>query len=326
MSRFSPIGFLLIATVALSLLPAAALAEVQWQRMDTDHFAIFFPAEEGPGAMVFAKRAEKIREHVVEELGLDFKVKVTVYLAPDRETYNELQPRGHVPEWSIGTALVSRNTIIMFSPRGVTRESVRSDTAEVFAHELAHVTLHILARGQRLPRWLQEGVAQLVARQWRTRDTLNLTWAVLLGRLIPLSNLGNNWPKSGGRARLAYTESLSFIIYLRQNLYLTPVLIKLRNGMPLHDALVEVTERNLLELEAAWRSNLRRRQTWILLFDEGFLWFAMALLLIVGYVVVKFRRRKQYQRLGDGVRVRRSRADAEAELDDLLDEDNYRWH
>jgi len=283
----------------LLLLPATAGAQTDWASLSTEHFDIRYPPDETRGAQVFAAYAEKAQRHVAAEFGVPLTGKVIVFLAPDRETFTRLQPRNHVPEWAIGTALSSRNTIVMFSPRGANQESVRADAAQVFAHELAHIELDRLADGRYLPRWFQEGVAQLVAREWRTGDTFRLSMAVLADRLIPLANLGAHWPKSASRAKLAYVESLSVVIYLRTNLFLKPLLERIAAGESFHDALIEVTGRDLFALEADWHDFLHRRQTWMLLLDDGCIWFFAAAVLFVGYLLVRARKRRKYETLDD---------------------------
>lgn len=284
----------------LVLLAAPAAAQVEWQRMDTTHFAIYFPENEGPGAMIFAKRAEKTQNHVAEELGYELLEKTNVYLAPDRETYNVLQPRGHVPEWSIGTAIPRHNKIVMFSPRGSYREKVRAESAQVFAHELTHITVNKMLPLRNIPRWLDEGLAQLVAHEWQTRDTLLLTIAVLADNLIPLHELRDSWPLKAKKARLAYLESLSLILYLRETRRLTPLLHSLRRGKSLRAALLETTGTDMSGLETRWLKQLKRQHSWpLLLMNRGFLWFVTALILIVGYLLVRRRRRRQYELLDD---------------------------
>jgi len=158
-----------------------------------------------------------------------------------------------------------------------------------------------------------------------------MTLAVLGDSLIPLYELTYRWPKTERRAKVAYAQSLSFVLYLRQNLYLTPLLTEMRRGKNAHEALVEVTGLNLFQLENRWLRYLQRKHTWIMLFNEGCVWFAMALILVVGYVLVKLRRRRQYETLDgdDGSRRRRSqRGRRFDDVDDLLDESKWGdgWH
>jgi hypothetical protein len=258
----------------------------------------------------------------VGELGHDFKIKIKVYLAPDRDAYRELTGGNRKSEWSIGSALAGEDTIVMFSPRGSYREKVHADAAQVFAHELAHVTLFNVLRRQDVPNWLQEGIAQMVARDWSRVDTARLTVAVLADRLIPLSELTGRWPANESEAHLAYAESLSLVLYLRDNLYLTPLLAAIRDGQDTLGALQKTTGLDLSELEKRWHEYLRRKHTWVLLFDEGCLWGFMALLLVLGYFVVRWQRRKQYARLDDPVRRRRKGRHYD-DIDDLIDDSKW---
>lgn len=296
--------------------------QVKWQRLDTVNFALLFPEEEAAGVVIFGERAEKIRQHVVKEIGQDFKIKIKVYLAPDRESYRALLGGSRRSEWSIGSALAGKDTIVMFSPRGSYREKVQADAAQVFAHELAHIALFNVLRRKDVPRWLTEGVAQMVAREWNKSDSVRLTIAVLSDNLIPLADLADHWPSDKTQAKLAYAESLSLVLFLRDNLYLTPLLVAMRDGTDWLTALRKVTEMDFDTFLGQWHDYLKRKHTWILLFDEGCLWVFMALLLVAGYFVVKLQRRRQYARLDDQERGRRKGRHYD-DIDDLIDDSKW---
>jgi len=335
MRRVLPIVLMLLAVALTNLAagpqgvsaapnPQSAIGNRQfdWQRLDTVHFAIFFPPEEGPGAVIFGRRAEQIRRRVIKEIGQDFKLKVQVYLAPDRDTYRALLGNSRKSEWSIGSALPGQDTIVMFSPRGTYREKVRADSAQTFAHELAHITLFNVLRRQDIPMWLQEGIAQMVSGERSAADTARLTIAVLADHLIPLDELTYRWPTDESRARLAYAEALSLVLYLRDNLFLTPLLVNMRDGQDAVAALEKTADMDLLTLEKQWHEYLRRKHTWIMLFDEGCLWAFAALLLVVGYFVVRWQRRKQYAKLDEPTHGRR-RGRHYDDIDDLIE--NSKW-
>jgi len=290
---------LLIIGAFILALPVSGWCGVNWQRLDTSNFIVFFPEDEGPGAMVFGQRAEKIRTYVLSEMGQNSTTKINVYLAPDRGTFDTLQPKHHAPEWSVGTAIAAQETIVMFSPRGSLKEGVRADDAEVFAHELAHLYLADLLKSRSIPRWLQEGLAQMVARQWERGDALRLTLAVLVDRLIPLSALMNRWPEAQGPAHLAYAEAFSFTLFLRKKQYLAPMLSAMNNGRGAPEALTAISGKDLRQLEEEWRAYLKENQTWVLLSNQGCLWTFAALMAFAAFFLLKLRRRRQYEALDD---------------------------
>jgi Peptidase MA superfamily len=285
-------------TLFLLLLPALAVAAPRWIRYDSAHFGIFFVEREIRSATAFAKSAEELRTRVVKAFG-EFDEKIIVYLAPDRETYNELQPRDHIPEWSVGTAFPAKATIIMFSPTGALVEGLHGDNRQVFIHELAHVALFQVLGGRHAPNWLDEGLAQFVAREWQSTDSVRLTVALLFDGLIPLSELTTHWPRGGSRAKLAYAQSLSLVIYLNQRRDLLPLLAALADGQNSARAVRSATGLAPSVFEKRWRRYLERRHTWLSVLNTRCIWSASGLLAVFGYFIFRRRQRRKYARLDD---------------------------
>ena len=293
-------GFSLSALVLFSLLLAVpAAADTQWMRYDSQHFGVFFPRDEVRSATAFAKSAEALREEVVRTLPGDFDAKVLVYLAPDRETYESLQPGRNVPTWSVGVAYPKKRTIIMFSPTGALREGLHGSTARTFVHELSHVALFEILGRRHPPRWLDEGVAQMVAQEWSSYDSVRLTAAVLFDGLIPLSELTTRWPKTGSRAKLAYAVSLSLVIYLKHKRRLKPLIAALAEGQSSSRALHSATGLSLSGLQKRWRRYLERRHTWLTILNRSCIWSGMSLLAIISWIIFRLRQRRRYEALDD---------------------------
>lgn len=277
-------------------------APLKWSPYETEHFIIYFTVRENEQAETFGRDAEHLYRPMTRTMGEVFEEKITVYLAPDRETYNALQPQRTAPEWSVGTAIPRKNMLIMFSPSGAFREGIRGNTKQTFIHELTHLALHRLAGDRRVPRWLDEGLAQMLAGQWSTSDSYRLTVAVLFGRLIPLDELVRGWPDGAARARLAYAQSLSLVIYLDKEGYLQPLLQAIKQGYPNQKALkAAIGLASLRDLEKNWRRYLRRHHTWLVVLNHGCIWSLIGLLALVAYFVMRRKRRRQYERLDDGL-------------------------
>ncbi|NLH50335.1 MAG: hypothetical protein GX444_17280 [Myxococcales bacterium] len=294
--------FFRLALLLLLLLPAprARCAEPRWVRFDTEHFGIQFPDQEASAGVSFGKTLEALRGRVLAVIpAAGDAPKVNVLLAPDRASFDQLQPDGRAPEWAVGTANVKTRTIIVYSPRGALDKRLSDEYEKTVLHELSHVYLSDAVQGRHLPRWLNEGVAQLVAGQWTSMDAARLTVTLLLDRLIPLKDLINHWPETESRAKLAYAESLALTNYLQESGRLSPVLENIRAGQTSSEALKSATGASLQTFEKRWLRFLRQKYTWLSILNQGCLWTFMALLLVVGWFLVKLRRKKQYERLDD---------------------------
>ncbi len=291
----------ILAVALFAAAPTAAFAGSgpMWARLDTQHFGVIFPTSELAVVTRYVQNLETLRGRVVHGLGVDPPDKVVVRLVPNREAYESIQPDQRPPKWSAGAARVDEKTIFLFSPSGALREGLRGGDADVFVHELSHVYLYLALGERRAPRWLDEGVARMIAGEWSSMDSARLTLALLVDGLIPLRELVTQWPAAGERARLAYAESLSLAIFLRQQGWLAPLLAKLKGGYSVVDALPLATGLGLSGLEAQWKTHLRRHHTWLTMLNQGAMWFLLAVLLVLGWIVTKIRRRRQYERLDD---------------------------
>ena len=285
---------LLFAQAARAQAPAGFLLQ------EVSGFRIHYRAPDARAARTLAERGPEIRGQMARDLGVTYPLTVDVWLAASPDDYRTVQPAGARPEWSVGVAYPARRAIVLYAPRAAVWAGKRIDFLQVFTHELAHVYLADALGGAEAPRWLQEGYAKLRARELTLGMSTEMTWAYLLGKLIPLRDLIDRFPRSEGRARLAYAESLSFVAYLihqyGENGFQS-FLARLRAGLPGDQALARTTGKDLLQLEDDWLTFLALRYTVLRIFaDSGTLWAVAGLLIIVGWLRV---RRRQKRRLAE---------------------------
>jgi hypothetical protein len=69
------------------------------------------------------------------------------------------------------------STVVLFPAR--TRTYPETDLRSLLHHELAHVLVARTSRGAAVPRWFNEGVATVAARQWGLEDRARFTLAVI---------------------------------------------------------------------------------------------------------------------------------------------------
>jgi Peptidase MA superfamily len=285
--------------IIVLLVPALALAQSQsWETIETDNFMIYYPPDEHGAGEALAKVAEPIRKKTVKVIGYDFKHKTRVYLAPDRETYESIQPRAKVPEWSVGVAFENENLIVQYTPRGARKEGFNYDLVKVFHHELCHIVLGLALRDQKIPRWLDEGFAKYLAHEWSSGDTFRMTVAVVFGRLIPLNELMNAFPKDENQARIAYLESKSFVSFLARIKVLPRIIRGMRSGLTAEAAVARSTGYSMSVLEERWLKYLKRRHTWIYLaMRTEVIWSSMAILFLIAYWRVRIRMKRKLRRM-----------------------------
>jgi hypothetical protein len=250
--------------------------------------------------------SQGIEERVKEGLGLRSLQEIQVTIASSHKDFLSLQPSGRKAEkWAAALAYPSQDRILMKSPRLLLGGQPRYE--QVFLHEVAHVALdqasrlgaqsgaapgkHVTRAGSPatgIPRWLHEGFAIHMAREWSPTREVVLTRAVLAGKLIPLGRLVNAFPEEESQAQLAYAQSADLVHYLIHtygNEAFLDFVIALGRGHRFGHASRTILGQDFLALEEDWRRRLRRRYTWVpLLASTGSLWFLASLVFLAAYV------------------------------------------
>jgi hypothetical protein len=289
------IGFILVAlgTVAVSGVQADLVIQTPLVR-------VVHPPALKARAVQIAELSPAIIRSLEARLGLPFDLQPTVVPAPDRATFHRLGGR----EWFTAFALPRKQLVVLDMSR------LRQSSDDLYAtlkHEYAHLLLHRAIDRRRLPRWLDEGVAQ-----WAS-DGLSeylpvarrplLPQAASTGRLFFLDELADRFPNDAQSLQLAYEQSRSFVNYLVR-LYgadaLPSLLQSLAAGAAPWEAFEEVFGVSLVAAEDDWRSNLHSPGFWLANLAGhiyGVLFFLAAMATVLAYL--RFRHRKRHYRDGE---------------------------
>lgn len=168
---------------------------------------------------------------------------------------------------------------------------------KVLTHEIAHL---LFARNipEKMPLWLEEGLAMHVAHEMRFGDRLKLAYAKVFNRIIKLRELDLGFPQDEKRMALAYAESYSVVECILQTNHIS--LKAFIKGLTRRDEHGSVVSRYWLSyirenIEMKWRAWLGSHWKNIILIIIGptMFWFAISLLFIIAYV----KKRKQQKAL-----------------------------
>lgn len=218
----------------------------------------------------------------------------TIVLAPTPRAFAEATGGG-APEWAGGVAIPDARVIVL--PTYPIPNVRPADAAATLRHEIAH-----LALAQRLPepipRWFTEGYAEVAAGSWDVESGWTLRVAFVLGRAPRLDSLELAWPRSAGRARLAYLLSATMVDHLRRRTGEEGFALLMDNWRRegTLDQAVRVTwGMTMGQLEDEWRREVKRRYGWLsIAANVGLVWFAAMLL---GFVALIPRRRRNRARM-----------------------------
>jgi len=302
MRRFLPLVLLLLLALPTSLFAAPPTApgfesitagSLRFHYRDKDAGIAAALAEQGPAAL----------ERIAEKTGVSSPRVIDVVLAPTFAEFAAVQP-GTPPSWAAGTAYWERGEVYLRSRM----PHLGADPIDkVFVHELVHVVLGRSFGERPIPRWLNEGAAKLFAGELDPSDHATLVQAALGGALLDLEDITGRWPRSPGRARLAYAQSSDFVAWLadRGDDVLPRVIAELSSGVDVDTALERATGQRLRALEDDWRGRITFWHALLpVIGGSGVTWGFGALV----FVIAAFRRRRAFHAKVDAMEQREAAA------------------
>jgi hypothetical protein len=160
------------------------------------------------------------------------------------------------PSWVGGQAYPETNIVII----GVSTDQLdwgKSTEAHELTHVLVgHLTFSCLGF---IPTWLNEGLAMYGEGGPAAADATQFDQAKDANQLLALSSLAGAFSDEANRATLSYTEAYSVVNYLIQTNgrdKMTTLLISLRNGNTIDQALQSSYGYDTNGLEDAWRASI----------------------------------------------------------------------
>lgn len=291
------------AGAALLAWLVAAPAHAQAVRARVGLCAIEGPAGSSRAVEALAGEAAHLLGTVERELGASPVAAFRVVLippgarwtrgtAPLDSALNRID--SDVPPWAAGYTLPARRLIVI---RLAEAARYPYGTVEsVFAHEVAHLVLHD-ALGERLPRWLDEGLATWQGRRWSLVDAFALSASMMLR---PLPRLGTAdslfWGDEAG-ARMAYAQAFTFTAWSvrRYGESFPARLVREMARRPLESAWQAAAGEPLRAAEEGWRRSAAVRFRWLpWIGTSGVIWAALSML--AGLASARRRRLQRAQR------------------------------
>ncbi|MBW2308601.1 MAG: hypothetical protein JRG73_16885 [Deltaproteobacteria bacterium] len=260
----------------------------------TTHFSFTYrPQDQRPLQSLF-RGAEDILEKIRNHLPPSPPHLIQVMIASSNKEFRQLQPGPKVPAWVLAIAYPQRGIILMKAPRIITQG--HPDLLKTFRHELTHILLGRAFGSRPIPRWLQEGMAQLMEETWNFNRITVMTRAVLADELIPLWDMSDSFPADLHKAEVAYAESyyfLSFILNKFGRRALQNFIGEISQGVDLDVAISRATEMRLREVIQLWERYIKLRFNWIpIITGGGAMWFVASSVLVIGYLVKRRRARR----------------------------------
>ena len=288
-----------ITCVAALLLLQTSVAAAQPLTINTAQIVVVYEAPLESAAAEVVRIYPKIKLNLEEMLGWNLDARPQVVLVNNTQsfrnlTHNNLFVAFAVPEKQLIVIDYSRMNIHPFT------------LSVTLKHELCHLLLHHYISRHSLPKWLDEGVCQWVSdgigeifvnKGWSGLDS-----AVMAGRIIPLVQLTDYFPRDGAALILAYEQSKSLINYVDRRYgdqAIMQILDFLKNGAAVETALMDSLGLSPRQLEKEWLSHLERTPRWLVFLANhlyAIIFFLAAVLTMLGFMRHRRRRQRIYEK------------------------------
>ncbi len=226
---------------------------------------------------------------------------VTAVLAHTPAAFDELTG-GQVPEWRAGVAIPELGLLVV--PTGEGPRVLDPAGVRVLRHEWAHLGLHQVLGGPRIPRWFDEGYAQWASGGWDASEAWRLRVLLAWGGAPPLDSLSLTWPRDRAAAEGAYLLAASAVSYLLEGSGergLALFLARWKDARSFDDALRSTFGVTPGQFEEDWRRHVKRRYGWLFVASRSaVLWMLLALVLLFMARSRQGRNRSRMARLRAG--------------------------
>jgi hypothetical protein len=292
---------MVLAVAALSLAGAPAPAARQ-EVLEGEKVTVVFPPSLRRGAEEVLDLFPPVSGRLERDLGFEVDFHSTVILVADSGEFRRMTGRSMV----VAIAVPGRNLIVVDRSRPISRPH---GLETLIKHELCHLLLHSRIPSDRLPRWLDEGVAQWVSEGFSelvlSGRSSALDTAIVSGRTIPLAALSRSFHADERTVILAYQQSLSvvrFMVHKYGTEGLLSVLEALARGESLEAALRKKLSLTTASLEDYWKEHVEGKAVWVALLAAHLyeiLFFLGAAMLAAGFVRHMRKRRAKMDALDD---------------------------
>lgn len=227
------------------------------KELRSEHFIITYTPESEDVVYRIKDDAEYFYRKITQEFGLirdrlwSWDNRTKIIIAKNRDEYLK---NFSCPEWS-GACVDYVSRVIYTYP-------LQRDFSSMLAHELAHIIFREYIGYNRMPLWLDEGMATYIEYRDKPQSQAmasSMKRIIEQNKYIKFKDMGNTFAiVSGADTSLFYTQSFSMVYFLkerfgRDDFY--EFLSSLRSGSSLEEALRKAfrTIDNTESFEASWK-------------------------------------------------------------------------
>ena len=167
-------------------------------------FNLIFSSEKEVLRKLCVKTIKAHTEDLFSKYGSVGTVSFSVYITDHDDKFKSLTSK-NIPIWAAGVA--KGNKIVIKSPK---KKSITyNNFKKIVQHEISHLYLSQL--NNKFPSWFNEGFSMYNAHEFNVNRKINISWNLLLKRIVNLNQLKGFLSLSRSKSYLYYSQSAASI-------------------------------------------------------------------------------------------------------------------
>jgi hypothetical protein len=293
-------NYLILLSLIILLAPASPGFGQKPEVIANQEVIVLFEKPLRAAAEEVAEIYPRIKSAIESRFRWRLEERPTVLMIKDRERFQTMA--GH--DLFVALAVPEKNLIVI----DYSRMNIHPFTLPTtLKHEMCHLLFHHHIRGDNLPRWFDEGVAQWasdgIGEIMMANGKRILNRASISGNYIPLDRLKYHFPRNDMALSLAYEESKSCVEYIIGNYgreSVLDIMNSLKEGQTMDEAVLNSLSVSLEELEENWHSHLRKQIPWLTFLSINLyqiLFFLGAIATVLAFIryIIKKRRQEDWE-------------------------------
>ena len=237
-----------------------------------------------------AEISAKVVSEQQQRLGRQYKLTTRplhIYIADNAKTYNQYSGTSS-PVWSVG--LASDDRMLVKSP------SFSRQTLKDFQQTLLHETVHLAVEGIPLPVWFNEGFAQYEAGEFTLHKRVLVSREFWHQDLMSFGTIENLMQMPQAKAEIAYAQSVAMVDYLIEYFgigLVSKCLLYAGEYQDFEKGFQNAFLMDTQRFQQHWRQHaIKSYRLYILLDQQNLIWIIAPILLIIGFILTRIRRKK----------------------------------
>ena len=223
-----------------------------WQKKSSDYINIHWYEGDKSFAQDLLDTAERGLDLLEDNTGLVPDYQIHFYIYANTEDMKDAIL--YEPNWVGGQATPAHSIVII----GISGQGDLEWGRDTVIHELTHIVVGHLTFSclGDVPTWFNEGLAVFNEGELDANSERQLQDAIDGDNLLMLRSLSGGFSEDPAKAHLAYSQSYSVVKFMVENYgheKINAVLVALRDGTTIDDALTEVYGFDVNGLDSVWR-------------------------------------------------------------------------